>query len=258
MRISIEHRTRYRFSEPQRRLIQLLRMMPDDSEGQTVVAWSIDVDCDARLRDSRDGIGNRQSMLYADGPLNGIEITVRGEVLTSDTGGRLGLGDEPLPPEFYLRDTDRTAATPALAAFAAQYPDPETMSTALRNQLGEAETNDTIRDAGAAFEAGVANGRERAQVMVAALRSIGVPARYVSGYRQRTGRACAPHGWVEAHDGKDWTAFDPSEGQRIDERYVRVAIGLDASGAAPVAGSRLGQGEEELDVALTVARATGQ
>jgi transglutaminase-like putative cysteine protease len=259
MRISIEHRTRYRFSEPQTRLIQLLRMTPDDSDAQTVVAWSIDVDCDARLRETRDGLGNRQTMLYADGPIDGIEITVRGEVLTSDVGGRGGGADEPLPPIFFLRETERSAADDALAAFArAATSDPDALNAALYAHLSAAPESELLRDAITAFQSGAASGRERAQILVAALRSIEIPARYVSGYRQREGQTCAPHGWVEAHDGNEWIALDPSEGERIDQRYVRVAIGLDAGAAAPVAGSRLGAGEEALDVALTVAQASAQ
>jgi transglutaminase-like putative cysteine protease len=261
MRISIEHRTRYRFTEPQTRLIQLLRMTPDDSDAQTVVAWSIDVDCDARLRETRDGLGNRQTMLYADGPIEEIEITVRGEVLTSDSGGQVGGVDEPLPPVFFLRETERSAADAALSAFAieaaGQDHDADRLNAALHARLNAAPESEALRDAHTAFDSGAASGRERAQILVAALRSIEIPARYVSGYRQREGQACAPHGWVEAHDGDGWIALDPSEGKRVDHRYVRVATGLDAGAAAPVAGSRLGAGEEELDVALTVAQSNG-
>ncbi len=115
---------------------------------------------------------------------------------------------------------------------------------------------DALRDAATAFAAEAATGRELAQMLVAGLHAVEIPARYVSGYRQREGRACAPHGWVEAHAGDGgWIAVDPSTGGRIDERYVRVAVGLDTAGVTPVAGSRLGQGEEMLDVAVTVEQA---
>ncbi len=55
MRVSIDHRTRYRFTQPQDRLIQMLRLTPQDSTDQTFVNWHIGVDCDARLREARDG-----------------------------------------------------------------------------------------------------------------------------------------------------------------------------------------------------------
>lgn len=266
MRLIVEHRTRYRFSAPQTRLVQLLRMTPDDTDDQTVVGWSIDVDCDARLRESRDGLGNRQAMLYADGPIEGIEISVRGEVLTGDHGGRVRGTVEPLPPAFYLRETERTVPGEELAAFvraglagrgdAAAI---DAATAAMQARFTLAAHVEELRDAAAAFASDAATGRELAQMLVAGLRAAEVPARYVSGYRQREGRACAPHGWVEAFaGGESWIAVDPSTGGRIDERYVRVAVGLDTASVTPVAGSRLGQGEEMLDVALIVEQARGQ
>ena len=263
MRLIVEHRTRYRFSEPQTRLIQCLRMTPDDTDDQTIVGWSIDVDCNARLRQSRDGLGNRQAMLYADGPIEGIEISVRGEVLTGDHGGRVRGTAEPLPPEFFLRETDRTAAGEALGAFVggavsglSRAAAIDAAARAIHGRFELAGYVDALRDAATAFAAEAATGRELAQMLVAGLHAVEIPARYVSGYRQREGRACAPHGWVEAHAGDGgWIAVDPSTGGRIDERYVRVAVGLDTAGVTPVAGSRLGQGEEMLDVAVTVEQA---
>jgi hypothetical protein len=76
MRLSIDHRTSYRFSAPQSRLVQMLRLTPEDTHDQTVAAWRIDVDCDARLRTTRDGFGNIVTMLYAEGPLTAIEVAV--------------------------------------------------------------------------------------------------------------------------------------------------------------------------------------
>ena len=61
MRIAIDHRTRYRFSEPQARLVQMLRLTPCDTRDQTVVSWMIGVDCDARMRDAADVISSSTS-----------------------------------------------------------------------------------------------------------------------------------------------------------------------------------------------------
>lgn len=261
MRIIIDHRTRYAFTQPQRRLVQALRMSPDDTDDQTVVAWRVDVDCDARLRESRDGWGNRLTMLYAEGPLDGIEITVRGEVLTTDTDGAVRGGEEPLPPIYYLRDTDRTHAGEALAAFFADATRGnagaaavDSANRALHDRVRLQERSDhEIHEAQSAFAADSANAREMAQMLIAGLRAAEIPARYVSGYRQAAEAGSAPHGWVEAHVADfGWLAVDPSVGRRIDARYVRVAIGLDAAGAVPVAGSRLGPGKEALDVDLKV------
>lgn len=103
MRLSIDHRTRYRFTEPQARLVQLLRMTPSNTHDQTVADWHIAVDCDARLTEHRDGFGNATAMLYAEGPIDEIEINVTGEVVTSHSDGVLHGTFEPLPPRLFLR-----------------------------------------------------------------------------------------------------------------------------------------------------------
>ncbi|WP_029029394.1 transglutaminase family protein [Salinarimonas rosea] len=61
------------------------------------------------------------------------------------------------------------------------------------------------------------------------------------------------HAWAEAlAPGLGWVAFDPSFGVCAGPRHVRVAIGLDAPGCAPVRGARYGGGAESLSVRLSV------
>ena len=109
-------------------------------------------------------------------------------------------------------------------------------------------------DAASAFVRDQATARDLAQIFAVAARSLAIPARYVSGYRLAEGEhQPTPHAWAEAHvDGLGWIAFDPSTGQCPEEDHVRVAVALDAAGAAPVAGSRLGVGAEILDVDVVV------
>lgn len=262
MRIAIDHRTQYRFSEPQARIVQMLRLTPTDTQDQTVVSWDIGVDCDARLRTAVDGYGNAVTMLYAEGPIAGIEIHVTGEVLTLNADGVVRGNVEALPPLLYLRATARTRPGGELGDFAdgvaAGVDDSisrlHRLNMALheRFELGP-ETRDQGFSADAAFKLERASPRDLAQMFVAASRGLGVPARYVSGYRSDAGAHCGPHAWAEAWvDGPGWIGFDPSAGLSPDEAYVRVAVGLDATGAAPVVGMRIGAGEEELDVDLHV------
>ncbi|SOB87435.1 Transglutaminase-like enzyme, putative cysteine protease [Sphingomonas guangdongensis] len=263
MRIAVDHRTRYRFTEPQVRLVQLLRLTPQDSIDQTVVNWHIGVDCDARLREAVDGFGNRTTMLYCEGPIDAIEITVHGEVLTAGDAGLVRGVIEPLPPALFLRVTDRTRASAAMRDFAQEIAPGEdriarlhALNSALHARFAcREERNDTGLSAEAAFRREHASPRDLAHLLVALARAEGVPARYVSGYHTREdGEGHAPHAWAEAHvDALGWLAFDPSRGLSSDEHYVRVAVALDAAGAAPVAGSRLGEGRECLDVDVQVA-----
>lgn len=263
MRLAVDHRTTYRFSAPQGRLTQLLRLTPEDTHDQSVAGWHLHVDCDARLRHHRDGFGNRVTMLYVAGPIASIEIEVKGEVLTSRSNGVVHGAHEPLPPAVFLRETPATAADDAITGFAHEVATGDAvermhrLNAALHRRFTlDLARRGAVRSARETFEALEAGPRDLAQLFVAAARALGVPARYVSGYSpacRTEASAPAPHGWAEAWiERLGWVAFDPSAGLSADEAYARVAVALDAAGAAPVAGSRLGEGEELLDVDVRV------
>lgn len=268
MRIAVDHRSHYRFSQPQARIVQMLRLTPADTQDQTVVNWHVGVDCDARLRDAADGFGNRVTMLYAEGPLEALEIVVTGEVLTGKANGVVHGSSEPLPPILYLRTTPRTEPGATLPDFAiesaASGKDPldrmHRLNAALHARFPSApDATDTGKTAAQAFDRKDSTSRDVAQMFIAAARSLVVPARYVSGYRTDSEALSAPHAWAEAYvDKLGWVGFDPATGLCPDESYVRVAVGLDALGAASIAGMRIGKGKEELDVDLHVDRLGGE
>ena len=85
-------------------------------------------------------------------------------------------------------------------------------------------------------------------IFIAAARSIAVPARYIGGHFQRNDGVTdqeAGHAWAEAYvPDFGWIAFDPANGICATDarRHVRVAVGLDYLGAAPVRGTRFGGG----------------
>lgn len=264
MRLTVDHRTVYRFSEPQARVVQLLRMTPADTDQQTIAEWRILVSCDARLRTTHDGFGNRATMLYADGPLDSVEITVTGEVLTAPGSGVVSGAVEPFPVDLYRRVTPLTAHDEAICAFALEVTGKapsldrlHALNRAVHGRFplreGRPEMGRTARDA---FAGGETTARDLAHIFIAAARGIGAPARYVTGYSLIAARGetqPTPHGWAEAWiENLGWVGFDPGMGLCAAEEYVRVAIGLDAAGAAPVAGSRLGDGDECLDVGITI------
>ena len=79
-------------------------------------------------------------------------------------------------------------------------------------------------------------------IFIASARSLGIPARYVSGYLHRAdgvNEQQAGHAWAEAFvDGLGWIAFDATNGMCATDAHLRVAVGLDYLSAAPVRGSR--------------------
>lgn len=261
MRLTVYNRTTYRFSAPQRRLVQLLRMTPADSHDQTVARWAIHVDRDARLRTGRDGFGNITTMLYVEGEVDSIEVAVAGEVVTSHADGVVRGVAEPLPPALYLRATVLTPRDPAIAAWAEQVADGAERMTALHalnrvlHEQGDADPGRAPpgRDAAQAWTEKARTPRDLTHIFIAAARSIGAPARYVSGYRRGRAHEPAPYAWAEAQvDGLGWIGFDPGTGRCPEDDYVRVAVALDGAGAAPLAGSRAGEGQEELNVDVAV------
>lgn len=271
MRLRVEHVTRYAFSKPQRRLVQLLRVTPGSHAAQHVLDWRITVDCDARIRAGRDGFGNATSMLYIDGPVTGIALTVSGEVLTDDRAGVVEDAHEPLPPELFLRASPLTRADTAIEKFARSIAraerDPlQRMHLIMARLLAEIRFVPTLdaveRDAATAFAGSSGVCQDHAHIFCAAARAMGTPARYVSGHlfrRDGAARQEASHAWAEAHiPGLGWVGFDPANGISPDDAYVRVACGLDYRDAAPIAGSRMGGGDETLSVDVHVDQARGQ
>jgi transglutaminase-like putative cysteine protease len=116
-------------------------------------------------------------------------------------------------------------------------------------------------DAGWSAEEALTEGRgvcqDHAHVFIACAREMGLPARYVSGYLLLDDRVDqdAMHAWVEAYlPGLGWVGFDCSNCISPDQRYVRVATGMDYHDAAPVRGTRQGGAAETLDVAIEVAQ----
>ena len=99
-------------------------------------------------------------------------------------------------------------------------------------------------------------------MFIAAARHLGVPARYVGGYFHRADGVTqqdAGHAWAEAYvPALGWIAFDPANGICTTNAHVRVAVGLDYLGAAPVRGARRGGGTESLTVNVLVDQAARQ
>jgi transglutaminase-like putative cysteine protease len=265
MRLSIRHRTCYRFTAPQVRVIQLARLTPANSGGQAVLSWDMTVDSDVRLRPARDGYGNHLTMLYVDGPIDELMVEVAGEILTQDQAGVVRNAPEPLPPTVFLRESPLTHGDEAIAALADAAREagvrPLEQMHGLMRLIGARMRYDTggtdvERNASEALELGHGVCQDLTHIFCAAARRLDVPARYVSGHLYQRGTSddqTAAHAWAEAWiEGLGWVGFDAVNGISPDDAYVRVAVGLDYREAAPLAGARIGAGEERLDVSIRV------
>lgn len=100
-----------------------------------------------------------------------------------------------------------------------------------------------------------------AHVMIAALRDIGIPARYASGYilthppagQARLVGADATHAWVEAWcPGHGWFGLDPTNGKAVSDEFITLARGRDYSDVIPLRGVVTGGGNHTLEVAVSM------
>ncbi|WAC26023.1 transglutaminase family protein [Ancylobacter sp. SL191] len=283
MRIHVKHATIYTYDPPANGAIQTLRLTPRNHDGQYVVSWRIDVSESCRLRAHEDAFGNLTHTFAVEGPISELRVIVEGEVETQDTAGVVRGVKERFPASLYMRETDLTVADPALRAFAEQaaagIEDRIARLHALMEAIGahmafDPEPTQATTTAKEAFALKRGVCQDYAHIFIAGARHIGIPARYASGYivtdgaaqsqtqglAQLQGAAAqAGHGWAEAYvDGLGWVGFDPTNLQCPTEAYVRLAVGLDYLGAAPVRGNRYGGGEENLSVALTVDQSSRQ
>src|SRR5262245_7291835 len=272
MRIRISHSTSYAYETSPTGVTQLLRKNPRDHDGQHVVAWRIDISEDCLLHQHEDAFGNITHSFTAEGPFTKLTVEVAGEVDTQDTDGVIRGAVERFPPQLYLRDTPLTQPDPAIVEFAqATRAGSESDSLSLLHDLMVALNREIAFDTDPTHAATTAvqaftlrRGvcQDITHIFVAASRALGVPARYIGGHFHRADGVTAQeagHAWAEAYvENLGWVGFDPTNGICTTESHVRVAVGLDYLGAAPVRGTRFGGGGETLAVAVRVDQARQQ
>ncbi len=265
MRIQIRHETSYAYATPAKSALQLLRLTPRSSDGQFVRRWRVEVDVDARLDRSVDAYGNITHLIFIEGPIEQLNITAEGDVHTREMGGVISGTMERLPLSFYLRGTALTRASEPIRRFARQHLAAEggdvlaalhALNASLyQDMIFDVEATSATTAASEAFDRKEGVCQDFAHIMIAAARSIGAPARYVSGYFMRTDRNDqeAGHAWAEVHvGGIGWIGFDPTHGMCVTDQHVRVAVGADYGEAAPVRGAQVGGGSERLGVNIEV------
>jgi transglutaminase-like putative cysteine protease len=273
MRLRVAHKSVYRYDPPASGVIQVLRLTPRNHEGQYVVDWRIDVTPDVRLTANEDAFGNISHVFSADGPLDELHVDVDGQVETQSNNGVVRNTVERFPPSLYLRDTPLTQADDSIRDFAADilvssngntldklhnlldrlYEDMGHDETASGDEAGQ-PTPVVIAAKAFALKRGTA--RDLTHIFIGAAHTLGIPARFVGGYFRKPETKLAQdsgHAWAEAYvPDFGWIAFDPANGFCPTDAHVRVAVGLDYLGAAPMRGTRLGVGAEKLEVAIKV------
>ncbi|PSC04373.1 transglutaminase [Alsobacter soli] len=255
MRIRVSHHATYRFDPPAKSLIQTLRLTPRNHETQFVVNWRLDADVDGRLRPGEDAFGNATHVLSAAGPIEQLTVSVDGVVQTQDAAGLVRGAVERFPPALYLRETPLTVADEDVQAFAEEAVQGcgtdrldvlHQLMGAIHEGVERTPATAVATSAAEALAAGTGDSAALSHLFVSCARFLGAPARVVSGYLwspETQVVAQGGHRWAEAHvPGLGWVGFDTLNKLCPTASYIRIAVGLDELGAAPIRSSHTASG----------------
>ena len=277
---SIRHLTRFRYSDPISESIMETRMHPRSDSHQHCLAFSLSVSPRCRVFSYRDHMGNNVQHFDIPGEHTQLVIVAESVVeqqivpdvpasLSPDAWGALdNLIEEGDFWEMLLPSTF-AVETPALKLLATQMgvirrDDPLMLVQELNQRLYnyfEYEPRSTRVDSPIddAIVSGKGVCQDFAHTMIALLRHVGIPARYVSGYLYR-GRDDhdrstpeATHAWVDVLlPDLGWVGFDPTNNLVAHRRHIRTAVGRDYADVPPTHGIFRGSTESELYVAVHV------
>lgn len=256
MKLSIRHRTEYRYSEPVRHSTQYLRLTPRPSARQRILSWDLDLPESAAL--SSDGFDNILHVLTLDRPHQNIELVARGQVEITDEDGEDD--DVRLSPLIFARFSPLTRPDTALREIAEAHRGApvlaglERLSESILAHMPFASgVTDVASDAADALRGGQGVCQDHTHVFLACCRILGIPARYVSGYLYSDdSEHVASHAWAEVWQDESWHTFDVTNQTRLPRRHLKLAVGLDYLDACPVRGVRFGGGVESLKAVARV------
>jgi transglutaminase-like putative cysteine protease len=278
--LEIVHRARYEYAEPVTLNDYRLMFRPRDSHDLRLLHTSLVIEPAAAVRWIHDPFGNSIAIAsFASEPVPALEFvsTIRVEhfgVLPENAGA--------LPPiEEYARKLPFSylaEEAPDLARYVERhYPDPNAMVSTWTRQfieVGGDDATDTFavlvrmcqgikrqltyamrfeagtRPPAVTLESGGGTCRDYALLMMEGARSLGLAARFITGYlydpaldaaEGEGGSTAFPHAWMEAYlPGAGWMEFDPTNGIVGSDRLIRVAVARDPEQAMPIKGSFTG------------------
>jgi len=262
LKLQVSHSSTYSYDAPVDYALQQIRLTPVSNRLQSVIEWSVGISGGTKEAEFSDHHGNRTLTVSMRNGQDRIEVVAGGVVETMDSSGVLGKVHGPVPLWQYRQFTPRTKPGKQVRKFA-KLIDPNNALEDLHNVSTEILSSvpytkgqtDAETTAEQALDMGVGVCQDHAQILISAARQAGLPSRYVSGYLMMNDRIEqeATHAWAEVYvDELGWVGFDVSNGISPDERYVRIATGLDSKEASPISGIRLGSATESMIVSLQI------
>jgi transglutaminase-like putative cysteine protease len=281
---AIRHFTRYRYSRPVWQSVMEVRMHPRSELSQRCFTFQLSVSPRARIFSHTDHLGNLTH--HFDIPEQHEQLTIIADALVDvdppvPLPDSLGINawlelDEVIKSEDYwdmLMPSQFARSSPELEAFARELGvderngrDPMELLRKLNSDLYESfsyvkastAVDSPIEDA-LRTRQGVC--QDFAHIMIALLRNLHIPCRYVSGYlhhdSEHVDRSAegATHAWVEALlPGLGWIGFDPTNNLLAGGRHIRTAIGRDYADIPPTKGIMKGRAQTDLQVRVRVSQ----
>ena len=283
---SVTHVTRYTYGATVELTNGILRLTPRSGHGQVLARFSLSTDPPSLPpTEWLDGFDNKIISLRIENPHRALSITAASLVRVNRS---------PLPAVSRAWETVANEALtvasispdcPAVALYPSrrvtlfdQATDYARESFSKHRQINDAamelanriradfvydpDATDVSTPAYDAFKRRRGVCQDFAHIMIAAVRGLGLPALYVSGYirtiphpgKERLAGADASHAWVSIWCGLDdgWQDFDPTNAQAVQNDHIVVARGRDYSDASPIESMVLSSGRHQLDVEVDV------
>jgi transglutaminase-like putative cysteine protease len=288
MRYAIRHSTEYSYTDPVPVCHNLVHLAPRQTATQVCHDYEMDIDPTPAARSRRrDYFGNEMNFFSIEEAHEELRVTVTSIV---DVAAPLGNGPPKSPAwedvvaampadrsaaglmVYHLSmPSPRVAPSPALREFAAPsfaagrpvFDAVRDLTTRIHKDFkfdAKATTVHTRPEELLELRRGVC--QDFAHLAIGALRSVGLSARYVSGYvstlpppgRQRLAGADASHAWLSAYCGPllGWIDFDPTNDAVVGESHITIGWGRDYGDACPIQGVFIGGGHHSMSVGVDV------
>lgn len=282
MYYAITHLTIYNYSSPINDSVMELRMQPHTDEIQRCMRFTIDVSPTTKVFHHKDYLGN---LIHTfDIPATHTKLAIKTESVVELKQRK------PLPDVLPISAWDTLDQMAKQRNFydmllPGRYAKPTALLESFMDELGISRDDDPLTllrrlntgiydyfdyvqhvtrvdspiDEALSARRGVC--QDFTHIMLAVLRKMGIPARYISGYlfhrEDHSDRSDedATHAWVEAWLPElGWVGFDPTNNVEVTDRHIRVSIANDYSNASPSRGVFRGDADTELGVRVKVSK----
>jgi transglutaminase-like putative cysteine protease len=275
----IQHITRYEYDRPVREGVNQIKVYPYERLEQSVMSHQLHISTDPLLHQFKDYWGNTTGLFTISNPHQVLEIDSRLIVRTTlPTNNPLTFSK---PYEWHMLKEEVGRSMQLLDLTSPGVLESKAIVSDLVNDLRpfwdapamflqrcseyiyekfeyrKGITNiETTVDEILEHRQGVC--QDFAHVMLQMLRSVGIPARYVSGYicpnRDGVRGAGATHAWVEAWlpSVSGWVGIDPTNNMWVSEQHVSLAVGRHFNDCTPVKGTFKGPANHALSVYVSV------